>query len=206
MRILRAESACARKSRKMQGTLIESPDSPNVFWHYMDVVHVQHYDCYFDHGVKIYWDLGLVSIKDKLFKIDKERIMPSNCTDDEMKMNVVLARGFAIRRLSPHMYYRLGPDALSNCFSLQIGLYVLFFASVWKNRTQVNENYLRLYKWLPGLRTCDEMLVRLQRAWRRRQSTRRALALGMAFHGRLGEEAEVACLGADLYRLICGGL
>jgi hypothetical protein len=189
----------------MQGTLIESPDSPNVFWHYMDVVQVQ-FETYLDKGVKVYWDLGLVSVNDRLLKIDKNRILPRNYTDEEMKMNVALARGFAIRRLTSHTYYRLGPETISNCFNLQVGLYVLFFSSTWKHRTQVNENFLRLYKWLPGLRTCDQMLVRLQRAWRRRQSARRALALGMAFHCRLGEEAEVACLGADLYRLICGGL
>jgi hypothetical protein len=187
----------------MEGTLIESPDSPNVFWHYMDVVKVQFETCV-DRGVEVYWELGLVSVLGKLFKINRKLMTPKYYTHHEMKMNIRFAQGFSIRRLTPSTFFRLSFD--DSDMRIDVGEYVLFFTSLWNTSIQINSYYLRLYKWMPGLRTCDQLLVRLQRAWRRRQSARRALALGMAFHDRLGKSAEVACLGADLYRLICGGL
>ena len=193
----------------MEGTLIESPDSPDVFWHYMDMVPVKT-EYFLEQGVRIYWDLGLASINGRMFKIDKEKTLPDYYTNDEMKMNIALAKNYSIRRLAP-TYYTLGPAAAAwSCLSHQVGLYVLLFSSVWKKHMQcvgiLHNSYLRLYTWMPGLKTCNQLLVRLQRAWRRRQKARRSLALGMAFHCRLGEDAGVACLGADLYRLICGGL
>ena len=186
----------------MEGTLIESPDSPNVFWHYMDVVKVE-FETFLDDGVRVYWGLGLASVSGRLFKVDKQHTMPKY-PDHEMKMNVAFAQGFSIKRLTPNTHHCLSLDHGITC--INVGQYVLFFSSVWRNRIRLNQNFLRLHKWMPGLRTCDQMLVRLQRAWRRRLGARRSLAFGMALHDRLGKTAEIACLGADLYRLICGGL
>lgn len=184
----------------MEGTLIESPDSPNVFWHYMDVVQV-HFETFVDSGIEVYWDLGLVSIKGKLLKLSKEHVIPCAYTDDEMKKILPHAFGFSIRRLTPNG--QLHFPFYEELRAVNVGEYVLFFKIIRENNIRINYYFLRLYKWMPGLRTCDQMLVRLQRAWRSKLNARRALALGMAFHCRLGKEAEVACLGADLYRLIC---
>jgi hypothetical protein len=187
----------------MEGTLIESPDSPNVFWYYMNVVRVQ-FETFLDGDVEVYWDSGLVSLKGRLLKLSKKHAAFCHYTEDEMKRKLPSAIGFSVRRLTPNR--QLGLPFYDDMMTVNVGEYVLYFKAVSIPQIRTNNYFLRMYRWMPGLRTCDQLLVRLQRAWRSKLSARRALALGMAFHGRLGRDAEVACLGADLYRLICGGL
>lgn len=187
----------------MEGSLIESPDSPNVFWYYMNVVRVQ-FETFLDGDVQVYWDLGLVSLKGRLLKLSKRHAIFCHYTDDEIKRKLPLAVGFSVRRLTPNRQLRL--SFYDEMMTVNVGEYVLYMKTTGKPQIGFGDYYLRIYRWMPGLRTCDHLLVRLQRAWRRKLRARRALAMAMAFHDRLGREAEVACLGADLYRLICGGL
>ena len=179
--------------------LYQYADDFAMFWHFIDVQHVHFVSFLDDPGVRIYFGLGLAAVNGKLLRINKADVR-DGCGETEMQLRLRRATGFAIRRLYPSVPECLDPQMPRG---VTCGSYVLFFGSAYQGRTPVFCNNLKVHKWMPGLRTCEQMLGRLQRRYRKKLGDRMALVFATALHARLGKDAGVACLGPDLLGYVC---
>jgi len=64
-------------------------------------------------------------------------------------------------------------------------------------------------KYMPCYKTCGQCLGIVQRAarrWRDNRRSKRALAVAMALHKRLGQNSTIHCVQEDIVRLVCAYL
>lgn len=159
-----------------------------------------------DSDVRVFYHLGMVLVCGKLLKIDFKNVRRTCDSQDEFEERICRSYTYAFRKMTTAAFSNAW-DATA--LQSRLGTYVLFFGSNWRNRQPIFSNHAVLHRRMPGMRTCDEWLVYVQRhaarAWRARKSLK-SLAFAMGLHGRLGRCSEVACLGSDLAGVVCGFL
>jgi hypothetical protein len=138
--------------------------------------------------VRFYLGLGMLSVRGRLF-----RIQLADCkAGPELPEYVRHVTRLKFRKLAALGLHVGGRDRGI------IGSYALFFGSSWHSRTGVFSNFMQVSRWARGYKTCTQWVVYLQRRARQALRARRALAVAMAFHARLGGGSPLAILSSDL--------
>lgn len=138
--------------------------------------------------VRFYLGLGMLSVRGRLF-----RIQLADCKGGlDLPEYVKHVTRLKFRKLAA-----LGLHIGGSSRSI-IGSYALFFGSSWHSRTGVFSNFMQVSHWARGYKTCTQWLVYLQRRAREARRARRALAVAMAFHGRLGADSALGWLEPGL--------
>lgn len=138
--------------------------------------------------VRFYMGLGMVAVRGRLF-----RIQLADCKGGAHLSEYVQH----VTRLKFRKLAALGLHIGGHHRSI-IGSYALFFGSSWHSRTGVFSNFMQVSRWARGYKTCMQWVVYLQRRFRQALRARRALAVAMALHARLGSGSALAGLSSDL--------
>jgi hypothetical protein len=142
--------------------------------------------------VRFYLGLGMLSVRGRLF-----RIQLADCkAGPELPEYVRHVTRLKFRKLAALGLHVGGRDRGI------IGSYALFFGSSWHSRTGVFSNFMQVSRWARGYKTCTQWVVYLQRRARQALRARRALAVAMALHARLGADSAMGRVDADLAQYI----
>lgn len=140
--------------------------------------------------VRFYLDMGMVAVRGRLF-----RVQMADCRGgSDISKAVEHITRLKFRKLAP-----LGLHVGGHHRSI-MGSYALFFGSSWHSRAGVFSNYMQVSQWATGYKTCTQWVVYLQRRARAARKARRALAVAMAFHERLGVGSALRSVDPDLAR------
>lgn len=197
---MQAAQAQASESHD-QGT--QDPEDPSWFWADVEKPDLHSLKFLTDMDVRVFYQLGMVLVCGKLLKIDFDNVRRICDSQDEFEERICRSYTYAFRKMTTAAF-RTAWDATA--LERRLGTYVLFFGSNYRNRHPVFSNHAVLHRRMPGMRTCDEWLVYVQRRAARAWRARKSLAFAMALHGRLGQGSGAACLDEELAALVCGFL
>lgn len=154
----------------------------------------------------IYFDLGIIAIKGILFKFDKSKV-----SDNILKSNkefnlgsnyVCTAIDYFVPYPSDHFSIKEVDEMVYNRFIHVLNFYTLSsLGHIWMKKDNIV-----LWRWMPCFRTCNQLLVRLQRCFKQQRQSKRLLAFVMAINPRLGKESKANRLDLDTIKLVCGYL